>query len=763
MKTICTFFFFLQFMNLSAQIIVSGKLVDAESKQHISFATVAFQSLTVSDGLEGVYTMEDGSFKVQLAADRYSVTVQMVGYSNYVIEQLEVVKDRNLGVLQLSPEVKQLEEVVVKGERSYIQNDLGKKTLFIGSDFANSGNSAINALESLPSVSTTIDGNINVRGSENIIIYVNGRETKRDPKSLRFISADALTKIELITNPSAKYDAEGVAGIINLVYAKSRSAKLDAFVSQSVPFRNSYGVNGSTSSDKFTFFFNANEYRSRFETSDIQQRQTPGDSLAGYINEVISDGKGLTRGITAGLTYEPDTIFSVSFEANYLKWDDKADQDQMGTFSFRNGRQENVLLRNDQLEVEDELTLTLSAEKKLGVDGNLKLQMTTGGEDEINRTNYNLGNEDISNTPIGQSIRQSDETEDQRYYQAKLDFSKTVSRDINLEVGVVSDFFSYNIDQSIGFFESIPIDNRFQVLLNKHASYVLLENKRNRFEYGLGLRYEHFQSESLQKVTDSTFNQRFDNLFPNMQWKYSLGRPDHIIGFNFTRRINRPTFFEVSPFLSYTDPLNLETGNPQLKPELAYLYELTYSNTIGAMALDLTAFRRSTRNVIQRFSSQFNENQLLVSYENLGARNDDGLEWSLSLDASDKIKIDASGSGYRTRFEEVNQIIFYQGRWNWQVRFNGRFRLEKEWSIDITQYYRAPRFSVQSKSIAQNYFNASVQKTFAEKKGTITLSFRDVFNNRVFGSEIVGENFLLTSNYKFQTQRLSLSIRYRII
>lgn len=762
MKKIYLLFCALVPIGLLGQAKISGIVLDKE-QEPLPYATIAFQSLSVSELFEGTFSSADGRFELTLPHGTYRVTIQMVGFQNRELNELAIDSDFDLGEVILQPDILQLEEVVVRAERSYIESDLGKKTLYIGADLANAGGTAINALEALPSVTTTVEGNVNVRGSENVIIYINGRETKRDPKSLQFISADALQKIELITNPSAKYDAEGVAGIINLIYTKTKSTKLDAFMSLSKPFRAIFGINGGISSDKFSLFVNASERLSRFEDTDNQTRLTPEDDLRRYENLTTSVGEGATREITAGVTYEPDTSFSLALEVNYLRWDDSADGVQQNTFSFEDGRRENLLLHNDWLEVEDELSFTLSSEKKFGKSESLKFQFTSGGEDETNRTNFNLENVDLSGTLIEQSVKLSDETEDQRHYQAKLDYTRPIHEKVALETGFVSDFFNVNVNQDLSFFQSEPISNRFQIRMKKYAGYALLEDKRHRLEYALGIRYENFESESIEKATDSTFVQRFQNVFPSIQWRYTLGRSDHSLGFNFTRRINRPSFWEVSPFISYTDPLNLETGNPFLKPEFGYLYELNYSNSLGKLAFDLTAFRRTTENVIQRFTETLDADQLLVSYRNFGARNDDGFEWSTSFDVTDQIVLEASGSGYKTTFQDQKETIFFQNRWNWQTRFKQQFRFGNGWGIDLVEYYRTARYSIQSTSLGQYYFNVSMQKSFLEKRGTATLSFRDVFNTRVFGTEIVGENFNLLNEYKFQTQVLTLSLRYKVV
>ena len=758
----CALFFFLSILSTSvlSQVKVKGTIQNQKGEP-LAYVTIAFQSTTLSSRLEGAYSSSEGSFEVDLIPDHYQVTIQMIGYENLVLEK-EVVTEVDFGALMMIESAEELDEVVVRAERSYITNDLGKKTLYVGADLANAGSTAVDALESLPSVTTTIDGAVNVRGSENVIIYVNGRETKRDPKSLQFISADALKKIELITNPSAKYDAEGVAGIINLVYEKARTTKLELFGSITTPFRGSLGLNTSISSDRFSLYVTANERRSIFETSDKNRRITPEDSLTRYDNDNFSEGLGLTRELNAGFSYEPDTNFSIGFEINYLKWDDDADQDQQSTFGYENNSTSAIRLNNDWREIEDELSFTFSSEKQFINEGELKLQFTAGGEDEVNSANFNTRTLDLSGTPIEQTIRSSNETEDQRYYQGKLEYLLPVFDDFEIEAGVVFDKFNINVNQALTFFDDNPIDNRFRIEMDKYAGYVLVNDKRKKFEYSVGIRYEEFSSTSLQKATDSTFTQQFNNFFPSLQWKYPINTTQSL-GFNFTRRINRPSFWQVSPFLSYTDPLNLETGNPYLKPEFGYLYELTYSGNVGLLSYDITGFRRTTKDVIQVVSTPFGEDRLLVSYDNLGIRHDDGVEWNASLDLSSKMTVDFNGNTYAINFTDNPQEAFFNRRWNWKMRLKQRFRLEKNWTLDLIQYYRSPSFGAQSIGLRQYYVNASIQKSFNKKRGSVTLSMRDIFNTRIFGEEVVGETFNLTNEYKYQTQAITFSLRYKLL
>lgn len=743
-----------------AQVEIKGTL-RADDGTVIPYATIIFESLTEDGKNEGTFSEVDGSFKVAIPKDIYFIQFQMIGYESLPMDSVVVDGNLNFGALTMISEVVQLSEIVIRAERSHIESDLGKKTLYIGNDLTNSGATALMAMESLPSVTTTSEGGISIRGSQNVIIYINGRETNRDPRTLQFISADALKKIELITNPSSKYDAEGVAGIINLIYDKAASTKLEVFGNLTVPARISAGVNWSISGDRFSLYLNTNENRSRYETLIDRTRATPKDSLRRYTNNVAADGRGLTRDITAGITYEPDSSLAIGLDINYLRWRDELDDLQQNHFEYQI-RNSAVNFKNARLEVEDEVTLSLSVLKELR-SGSLNFQITSGGENEINNAAFNTSNVDATLTPIIRPVKFSDETEEQRFHRAKLDYTILVQEGNKLEVGIALNNFNYTIDQAIGFTETLTQPNLFKVVMNKYAGYAQYSSEVRRFEYSLGLRYENFKSKTIQIDTDSTFIRPINNLFPSIQWKYTFNKEDHNLGFSMARRINRPSFWEVSPFISYIDPLNLETGNPYILPEFAYLYEVTYSNGFDKLAIDVTAFRRTTRNVIQQFTEPIDDDRTLLTYRNLGVRNSDGIEASFSYDLNDRVLLEGSASGYRSLFSGLSEDVFFQNKMNWQGRSRQKLKLGKGWTMDISQYFRARRFGVQSFSQAQYFMNIGAQKVSKNKRTTISVSFRDIFDTKFWGYTIVGDDFTIKNREKYQSQRLTVGLRYKII
>ncbi len=751
-----------------AQISLKGKVIDERSKKALPFSSVMLLSPKDSMLIDGTITAQDGSFLIaEVDPGLYLVLVKRIGYQDLLMAAARLNQSLDLGEISLKEAVNTLEEVVVTGNRSTVETQLGKRVLNIGEDLSNSGASVIEALERLPSVSTDIQGNINVRGSSNVIIYVNGKETRRDGRSLQLLSAGSLQKIEVITNPSAKYDAEGVGGIINLVFRKdhTKDFKLETLVSITQPHRIGLGINNQVSAQKFTAYLNASVNRSNYRNSEDQIRDNTNNEINRYENLVSSKGKGRYTHITTGLTYDHDSTFSINMEFNYWRWLDPETQLQANNFDFADGRNERIQISNYSRELEDEITFSLALDKKWSDERDLKLLINAGGEDEVNTAIYNTDDLDLTGTGLAQSINTSDETEKQRLYQLTVDYTSPFFGFGNIETGGKFDYVKYDISQTLDFVSDalfLP-RNDFGITLKKYAYYAIQKMEWAKFQYGIGARLEHF-STTANSQNSSAFNeQSVTKLFPSVQMLYKLSGA-HQLAFNYSRRINRPGFFDLNPFVSFTDPLVLSTGNPDLEPEFANSYELTYQMSFDNFSLDATTFSRTTTNLIQQTIAPFDQDRLLSSYSNFGKRINSGLELSSTVQAFKKLEFSGDFSLYNTRFQssEGDVAVRFNNRTTWQVNLRQKLSLSNDWTFELSQNYRAPRINIQSRDLEYYYVNVAIRKSFNNNRAVITLNFQDIFDTRQFASEVQGEDFLVNSVYKFQTRRVTFELRYKI-
>ena len=767
MRNTIIFIFMGWTIGLQAQFKVSGQVTDLND-QPVPFVTVALLHPADSSVVDGAIGNDQGAFQLlNVPAGTYRLLIRSVGYKELVKPNVSISESGTLGTFRLQEQVNALEEVVVTGARSTIETQLGKKVLNIGADLSTAGATVTEALQRIPSVSTDMNGTISIRGSSNVIIYVNGKETQRDSKSLQFLSAGALQKIEVITNPSAKYDAGGVGGIINLVFKKEGKGeyKLEARAAITSPYRLSTGLNAQVSSQKLTGYVSGNLSRSDYENREENVRLNDAGPLQRYENLVLNEGKGRTTQLTAGLTYDIDTSFSLNFEYNYWRWLDVEDRIQSNQFLYTNQPDLNLQLFNWGRELEDEMSLSFSLSKEWSKERSLKMLFNGGGEVEGNDARYNEQGLVLEDTPLSQTISSSAETERQSLYQLTVDYTSPLKGFGNVEMGLKWDHIRYRIAQDLNFVSDalfLP-RNDFKLAFEKYAAYFIHKMEWDHFSYGIGLRLEHFTSEARQLTTDEAFIQEVTRLFPSVQLVYRASA-QHQFAFNYSRRINRPGFFDLNPFVSFTDPLILETGNPSLEPEFANNYELSYQFSQNSFSLDLTGFQRNTTNVIQETVAAFDEDRLLYSYANFGKRLNRGLELNLNMNPMPVLELTGSFSWYFTRFQEGSDdlVVRFNNQSTWQFNLQQRLNLKGNWSLELTENYRAPRIGIQTEDQAYYFINAAVRKSFSNKRAIITLNFQDIFDTQVFKTELRGEDFGVSNLFKFQSRRVTLELRYKL-
>lgn len=484
-----------------------------------------------------------------------------------------------------------------------------------------------------------------------------------------------------------------------------------------------------------------------------------------YDNLMVLKGIGKVGNINVGLSIEPDTSLSMGLEVNYDRWDLLNDIHQTNIFDYKTTPDERIDLGNQRGELENELWVNYSLEKNLKSDRILKVSLTTGGEDETNFTK----SEEVANEAFPDVIEQfllsSDETETQRYYQGKIDFETPSFKGGTLEAGIKTDFIRYNILQKAVLRSNtitLP-DNDFSMDMQKLGIYVLQNHQIKKLEYALGLRLEQFSSEAIQHSDETTFTQDYTRLFPSVQFNYLMPDQDHTLGFNYTRRINRPGFFDLNPFISYEDPLNLETGNPALRPEIADLYELNYHLGLDKTSMDVTLYSRSTTDAIQSIVNILDENRSLSTYVNIGEETSQGVEMQLEYRLNKIFKTTGTFVLGQQQYTDLGNEISYNNQKTWSMRLKQRFQLKNDWKIELTETYRAPRYQIQEKVHEMYYMNLAISKKFNNKRGSFSLGVSDLFNTRQYKYSLLTSEFEVEKRYKWQTRQIKLGLRYKIV
>jgi len=333
-----------------------------------------------------------------------------------------------------------------------------------------------------------------------------------------------------------------------------------------------------------------------------------------------------------------------------------------------------------------------------------------------------------------------------------------------IETGGQLDLVDYNIFQ-IAQLRSTEIeipDNDFNMELQKLGLYLIQRKKFEKLEYALGLRLEQFSSEALQKSDDTRFTQDYTRLFPSVQFNYLISDREQTIGINYTRRINRPGFFDLNPFVSYDDPFNLSTGNPALRPEIANLVELNYHQEWSKVNMDLTIYQRTTTDAIQSVASFLDANRTLETSVNIGEAKNRGIEAQLEYRPTKSIKTTSTFVLSQNSFEDSENEISFNQQSTWSLRFRQQLQLKNNWKIELSETYRAPSFQIQRKRHAQFYAHLTISKKLKNKKGSISLAITDLFNTRDYIYSILTTEFEVEQRWKWQTRQITLGLRYTI-
>ncbi len=755
-----------------AQNQLSGSITTIESKP-IEYASVTLFALEDSTYVDGILTNKKGYFTfLNLKKGYYQLTIQMLGYEDW-IKTINVIGDTSLKSISLKKQIETLNEVTVTAYQSVIENQLGKKVLRIGKDLTLTGSNVLEALDNIPSVATTPKGEIQIRGNSNVIIYINGKPTKRNPASLKFIAAESLEKIEIITNPSAKYDAEGVGGIINLVYKKDSSNvfKLElisnvTITTNPVSLNPSGGMNISFVKKNISFFTNLSSKYGKYENYIASKRSHFEDSLWRYENLLMYRDLGIVNSALTGFSIELDSTASIGLEVNFDRWDLKNDIEQRNIFDYRIGVDKEVLLPSKREELEHEVWINLTFEKKVAKKQFLKISLTGGGENETNFSE----SEDIKlnslTADIQQFLRSSSETERQRYYQGELEYEVPFFNLGNIEMGVKADFVEYDICQEVNLYSDtlqLP-KNDFDMDMQKLGIFITQKNKFKRLEYGLGLRLEQFSSKAFQESDQSTFTQDYIRLFPSIQLNYLLDKQrNNTLGINYTKRIKRPGFFNLNPYVTYEDPLNIETGNPALQPEIADLIELNYHQEWEQINMDLTIYSRNTKDAIQPIVRSIDNNRSLTTTTNIKKSRSTGLEFQLEYRPFKKFKTLNNFTWVQYQFEDAENEISYNRQRVWNVQLKQIWNFKKNWKVELSEMYRAPFYQIQQKTNAIYYINFGLSKKFNNKKGSFSFVVRDVFNTRQYINSFRTTELEIERSYKWQTRQIVIGYRYNFL
>ncbi|MEM9548376.1 MAG: TonB-dependent receptor [Bacteroidota bacterium] len=772
---------------------IKGKVVDGSSGQPMEFATVSIYSVQDSTLISGGITEIDGNFefKVKVKGALYAV-VEFIGYETITVNDIEFAKGvslYDLGSVSILPGGVALDEVEVIAERSDMQFSLDKRIFNVGKDLASRGGNASDVLDNIPSVSVGVEGEVNLRGSSDVRILINGRPSGlvglNGTDGLRTIQASLIERVEIITNPSSKFEAEGMAGIINIILKKDRAKGFNgAFeVNGGLPERYGAGANLNYRQDKFNFFINYNYQKNTgFSTGNRYQEFYFEDSTIVSLQDQRRDRSGYSNSIRFGSDYilSDNEVITGAFLYRYGK-DDNLNRvtyrDVIGPAGVQARRLTEeeipnyILRQDDELEEEPTLEYSINYDKKFGKKGHtlkadLSFQSNTESESSFFNEDFYEG--DVLTMP-DIFLQRSANDEGQKQWRAQLDYEQPFDNGIKLESGMLGTFREIKNDFLVETFQDGEwmseegLSNNFIYNENVIGGYASIGKDFEKISFQVGLRSEYSQIKTELLQTNEINDRDYMNLFPSGFLSYKMAGENSIQA-SYSRRIRRPRFWDLNPFFTFTDRRNFFSGNPDLDPEFTDSYEVGHLKYWESGNIGTSIYYRHTTDKINRIQTQDVETQTTLRRpENIGTEDNMGIEFIFAYTGIKRVRIDGAVNGFRfiTKGVIVDGQELSVDNYAWTSNLNAKVGFWKNADFQMRLNYRAPRETLQGDRRSVTNLNLALSKDVTPDL-TVTMTVSDVFNNRRRQSTFEGVDFFEESDFQWRPRTFVTTVNYRI-
>lgn len=755
---------------------ISGTIFDKTTGHPVEYANIILFSQQDNSQITGTISDKNGAFQfANVKPGAYYVEIRFMGYDIKKMENIRVNPRQpqfDMGTIELEGKVLSMETVAVEGEKPALTYEIDKKVISVSQvQTAISGNAA-DVLENVPSVTVDIEGNVTLRGSSNFQVLIDGRPTVLEPNdALQQIPASTIENIEIITNPSAKYDPDGTAGIINLVMKKDQRSGRSGLLNLNAGLNEKYGgeVLVENRTNKYSMVLGLDYNRRFFDGTDEEMSQTTHEGLTSYINSDGDSRRGFVSGGIRG-----------ALEWNFAPKDNLQLE---GRYGYRSHQHESD--QNFETWAEPDLLRTLyNSDNKHQRSGNYysanmsyRHQFARQGHELSAQLLYSKsrGEEESTNAlyePDGNKMSGQISTEEgpSQEYRTKIDYTLPLNEDDKFEAGYQSEFDesediveTLEYQQDLNDYVFVPdYAHTTNYLRNTHSLYAIYSAKLNRFGFQLGMRGEYTGREIELKGENERYTIDRWDYFPTTHFSYEFSRGQQFMA-SYTRRIDRPRGYYLEPFLTWMDAYNVRTGNPAVKPEYIDSYEMGYQTAFGKNLFSTEVYYRKTNNKIERVQSVYDVDVTLHTVDNVGTDYSLGTEILLNIDVAKFWNINLMGNIYKYKIEGVLfGDDFSRNSDNWSTRFNNVFKITQSTQLQMNTGYRSP--TVQSQGRREGFFSTdlAVKQEFLKRALSVSLQIRDIFGQRKYESVSEGPDFYNKRKFDVESPIVMLNVRYNI-
>jgi outer membrane receptor protein involved in Fe transport len=747
---------------------IQGVILDADDSSPIPFADVVLFTLKDSTLVSGTNTNDKGSFELaKLSSGEYMLTVSFMGYQKYRLKPVIVGKagsTLNVGTIKLKPETMTLQEVAVVGMAKTVTSKIDRKVIDVSKDINSTGGTAVDLIRNIPGVQVDADGAVSIRGNAGVSILIDGRPTSIDATKLDQILSSEVQNIEIITNPSARYNPEGKSGIINFKMKQNKTQGLNGSAMLTAGTGDKYNGNFDLSYNlgKINLFANYSGMHRNTETSRFLYRESFSSDTIHFLQQDAKTKIGINSNkFTFGtnLFFNDKNSLKLSFTTNPVT---KTDGD--GTLSQYFDRSKNLTqsIFTDNMENESEKAQDYQLGYKKLFD--LKGEELTMDYSFSNSTGT-INQPQTFHFPTFTKSSEIFTATKQFNSDLQINWILPISESSKFESGIQSIVRGTDNDFSLknlvgnSWTEDLAQKNQFTYNEQIHSIYSTWSGKMNNLSVLAGLRLEQTLIDGTQQVGSKKFDQKYFNFYPSLSLQYQLNSNNNL-QFSFSRRINRPNARMINPFVDRSNLEMYRSGNPDLVPEYINSLDFSYNGTWNKTNYGVTLFYKKTNYLINTVTTLDAAGISHMAPQNIATGQNFGIEASFEQSLNNWWKINGNGSFYRNTVSALTSDITNKG-YSYYARLNSVITPVKTFSIQAIGNYTGPMIGVYSKMKPQFSVDLALKKDFLNNKLTATLRATDIFNTLKNTYTSWGPNFTADNWRKTETRVVYFSLAWK--
>lgn len=772
-----------QEINPVKKIKISGKIIEKASNQPLEYATIAFINIENAKLTTGGITDAKGEFSVDIIPGTYNIKAEFISFKPLEINQKKFSQSTNIGTISLLDDSTQLNEVVVRSEKTTLDIKLDKKVYTVGQDIMVKGGTVSDILDNIPSVAVDAEGTVSLRGNENVRILIDGKPSNaiNITEALRMIPADAIDKVEVVTNPSARYDAEGGGGLLNIILKKGKNKGFNGTLLATAGYPENYGLSGTINykTKKLNFFSTQGyNYRSNPGNAFVDSRYLNADgSTKNYMyekrkNERLGDGYNGSFGVEWNLTETASWTNSINYRNSINNNIDDVNQynyDVNQVYTYTRNRINNEDGKSKNIEYTTNFTKLFKKQgHKLTIDGNV----SSNNDDNVAL---------ITDTTNNTSVIKIDNTynfQKQDRVLIQTDYVLPLGKDSQFEAGYRGDNLKLTTDYRVvnDGVNNPNFTNVLEYIEHVNALYTQYGTKISKLSMLFGLRFEDSNIHINQLATNDYNTRKYNNFFPSAFFTYQL-TDQSSASISYSKRIQRPRGRQINPFNNLSSNTNIFVGNPKLNPAFTDAIDFGYLNKFGKVTFNTSLYLNKTTDSFQFVRSETGTfvngvPVLKMSPINLATEYRIGFEFTLNYSPVKWWKLNSNFNFFNVETKGNYSYVNFTGTTiyqnfdnkanSWSSRLTSKITLPNkiDWQTNVT--YNGAQNNAQGKVGGVFGMNLAFSKDVLKEKATVSFNVSDVFNSRkrIMDTNLAG---IVDSHAEMQwrVRQFTVSFTYR--